>query len=302
VIDNDPIDNLGQIQVRFRGNDYYSNVNEARLMGIGYRFYGPLSVDPIPEGFHQDDDYRINYVGTWSEVPDSNASAGSYHGSTDNSAQIAFQIDGDGLVLYRTLHVSNPGDMEVCIDGEASPCAITIDNSSTTTEWTRPYFITGLGAGTHLIVINNTSPVGGLFELDAVQVLPALTPLTSGLHQETELYDIYNWTSVNTGNASGGSYYKTTDPVSSVIFQIDGDGVTITSRTDDTGGGYGMMEVCVDGEESPCARTIDLNVPAAWQVPFPFTGLGAGTHTIVINNISASSSQEINIDAVTVTP
>jgi hypothetical protein len=126
--------------------------------------------------------------------------------------------------------------------------------------------------------------------------------LTTGLHEETELYDIYNWTTVNTGSASGGSYYKTTDPVSSMIFQIDGDGVTITSRTDDTGGGYGMMEVCVDGEESPCARTIDLNVPAAWQVPFPFTGLGAGTHTIVINNISASSSQEINIDAVTVTP
>ena len=66
--------------------------------------------------------------------------------------------------------------------------------------------------------------------------------------------------------------------------------------------GIEYQEVCVDGEESPCARTIDLNVPAAWQVPFPFTGLGAGTHTIVINNISASSSQEINIDAVTVTP
>jgi uncharacterized repeat protein (TIGR01451 family) len=300
VIDSGPPDGLGELQVRFRGGDYYNNNGDAEVMGIGYRFFEPLRIDPLPVGFHEDHHPWITYVGTWDFVSDNNATADHYHHSTDSSAQIYFRIDGDGLILYRTLRASNPGDMEVCIDGEASPCAILIDNSAATTTWADPYMITGLGAGVHLIEINNVSPVGGQFELDAVQVLPALNPLGVGWHESNDPDIVYlgDWRYRSHRRATDNHYHFSSDLDASAFFQIDGEGLTIIARTHKN---FGRMEVCIDGEASPCSHVFNLRRrPRTWQYPYTITGLGSGIHTIVINNYSPASRPRINIDAIEV--
>ena len=81
----------------------------------------------------------------------------------DAGATVTFQIDGNMLVLYRTLN-TNRGVMEVCVD--ALPCEL-VDNYSATRLLQQPVTFTGLGAGVHTVQVSNTS--SAIIDLDAVE-------------------------------------------------------------------------------------------------------------------------------------
>ncbi|MBN1450085.1 MAG: hypothetical protein JW963_03645, partial [Anaerolineales bacterium] len=80
-------------------------------------------------------------------------------------AQISFSFDGTGLKLYRALY-SNRGPMRVCVDGLCE----TVYNYSATLHWAMPWLKSGFGAGTHNVVISNTS--AAYIDLDAIEILP----------------------------------------------------------------------------------------------------------------------------------
>ena len=131
---------------------------------------------PLPLGYHEEDHPDIIYApaNEWLDRFRFN-----YTNVLD--ATVSFLIEGEGLILYRTL-AFNRGPMEVCIDGICQ----TVDNYDVGVLYTQPVIFPGLGPGIHAVTIRNTS--AAYIDLDAVAVV---TPLPLGYHEEDHSDIIY---------------------------------------------------------------------------------------------------------------
>lgn len=110
-----------------------------------------------------------------------------------------------------------------------------------------------------------------------------------GYYEETEADITWagSWSTYSGGGTSGGTLEQTSQVNATVSFTIYGDQLTLYSYTS---WGYSSMEVCIDGS----CQVISLSAAPEWQHPTVFSGLGAGTHTVVIRN---TASGWINLDA-----
>ncbi|NLF74479.1 MAG: S8 family serine peptidase, partial [Chloroflexi bacterium] len=241
---------------------------------------------PLGTGFHQQSHQSIGYVGAWNTGTNSAASGGSFAFTNDPNARAIFQIDGEGLAIYRVTG-ANRGSMQVCIDGTCQ----TVNNYSTTTFWKQPVVFDDLGSGVHDVEIRNQS--AAYMDLDVVEVKAARSALPLGTHQQTHtgLWYSGGWTTGTNASASGGSFLFSNNPSAVVSFEITGEGL-ILYRTTNTN--RGLMEVCI---HSTCQTINNYSPTVQWQQPVAFRNLGSGTHLVQIRN---KSNAYIDLDAVQV--
>ena len=242
------------------------------------------ALDPLTVGMHDDQDTNITYSAGW--VVSAPAGGRTVHYTNVQDAGVSFQFTGDALILYRTLNLDR-GTMEVCIDLACQ----TINNYSPTIVWNAPVSFYNLGNTTHKLTIRNLS--SSYIDLDAVQVLPVIVSLTSGLYQENDPNISYlgNWLSSSNTILSGGSLVYSNDPNAQISFKINSDALTLyRTRNSDRG----SIQVCVD---LTCQMVNNTTPDLEWTVPYTLENLGAGVHTITIRNQSA---KYIDLDAIRV--
>ena len=127
----------------------------------------------MPLGYHEEYHPDISYSeGAWVDGT-------RFDYTNTENATVSFSIEGEGLILYRTL-AFNRGPMEVCIDGG---CVI-VDNYDVGVLYAQPVIFPNLGPGIHAVTIRNASTA--YIDLDAVAVV---SPLPLGYHDE-DLPDI----------------------------------------------------------------------------------------------------------------
>jgi RHS repeat-associated protein len=233
----------------------------------------------LTEGYYEQTDPNLVFAGgPWSKVSSASASGGSYIQSTLTDGSLQFQFDGSGMVLYRTTGpTASYGTMEVCLDGVCQ----TLSNVSAAVAWKQTVFYTDLPDGFHTVTVRNLE--NKIVAIDAIQVYDTLQTLPLGSHEQTDsrIQAYGNWTLVSNASASGGSYIQTTRANDLLLFQFEGNAISLY-RT--LGSGYGTMEVCIDGV---CQLVSDAGA-ALYQKAVSFTGLSAGTHVARVRNTGAT--------------
>jgi hypothetical protein len=128
-------------------------------------------------GFYDDTTPAIVFDGgTWSQVTDANAYMGSRK-STGFTTSITYKmtanIFGDGFVLYINKNTTG-ADANMCINAVCEVISFYAPSSTYAT-----ITVTGLGYGTHNVVITKMSTASTFMSIDALHVLPPAIPPTS---------------------------------------------------------------------------------------------------------------------------
>jgi hypothetical protein len=240
---------------------------------------------PLQTGLHQETSQQINKTGNWLSYTSTNTNGGTEIYTYDQTAELAFSVEGEQFVLYRLVG-PNLDASEICID---TVCA-NHGNFNPTHLAKQPLVIDDLGPGTHDIVIRkaNLQP-DNYIAVDAI-LIPE--PLTVGLHQENDINFIYrgNWV-----NWTYTTYFEaekyTTDNSARVEFSFIGDGLIIyrPNYPDRT-----MITVCIDN--AVCKTASNYSTSPVWDIPFSFTNLGMGLHTVEVYPTTSSPFDPVLID------
>jgi hypothetical protein len=239
---------------------------------------------PLTEGFYENTEPRLNFTGTW-KYYEKNGETFTYTGQVNDT--VSFQMEGDAFALYMTQDV-NRGNFEVCID-DVLPCTQLSNNGSLI--FGVPHLFKDLIFGEHSVVVRNLT-AGQYLDLDAVQVYSQMAPLTEGFYENTEGRLEYDG-SWKYYDKEGESITYTNQVNDTLSFAVDGDAFVLYMTQDVNRGNF---EVCID-DILPCTQ-LSNNGSLIFGIPHLFKDLGAGTHDVVVRNLS--SGQYLDLDAIQV--
>jgi beta propeller repeat protein len=194
-------------------------------------------------------DVKITYVGSWSTVASSSASAGDYAFTSSGGSGALIKFQGTGLEL-QALTGRWCGIGYVRVDDEAE---VAVDFYSATTTYKTTVYDTGdLTLGEHTLYVRysgtkNVNATGYGINVDALQLQGSLAQAPApARHEQNDPNVKYvgSWTSGWTESASGGSfrYASGTGAALNVVFEG-----TYLAWYAKTGPGYGKARVSLDG-------------------------------------------------------
>ena len=285
------------------GQPFTFNVNpgnhEIELVNVGAKFSDIDQITllapptPLSTGIYEENNSEIIYNGNWINISNAGALGGARRYTNDATARVSFGITNavGRVVIYRTVAGSTFGTMEVYMDGALA--GTLVNNNSSATVYGVPFAL-NVTPGNHTIELRN---IGAKFgDIDRIEMLATAASIGTGTIEESDSRLTYSgiWTSVNDGNALGGTRRYTNNPGARINFNIDSSVGKITVFRTIAGSSFGSMPVYVDGVLN---STIPNNTSATVQygVPFNFT-VTPGNHSIELRNVGATFS---DIDRIT---
>jgi plastocyanin len=249
--------------------------------------HGEVNVAAAPTTI-QDSSTSVAY-NNWRGVIDATANGGTYRTSPAMGAHVTFKFSGTAITLVARKG-PDQGMASVTIDGVSKGSLDLFAASAQSFSQNYP----GLASGTHTIVVTvtgtkNASSTGTNVAFDAFVVGSTTTQDSS----PKVSYD--TWKGVTQAAASGGTYRdssaKATSSLTFTGTQVD----WITA----TGPSEGMASVSIDGVGK---GTVDLFAASMqWQVVQTYSGLGSGSHTMVVTVLHtknpSSTGTHVVVDA-----
>ncbi|MEZ4670790.1 MAG: hypothetical protein R3E39_23035 [Anaerolineae bacterium] len=272
------------IEVRNKTAGQYTGFEAFDLLGQPQR---------LGIGNYEETNANLTYTGTWSDFVGTGPKGGSMKYTNLAGDNVKFDIDNtvSRIVIYRTF-ANNYGQMEVYIDNVLEGTA----PAGTGLTWSLPFLVTVTSPGDHTVEVRNKT-AGQYTGFEAFDLLGPVVPLNPGLYQQNHPDLMYSgvWTTYSGPEPMGGSLLYSFAPGASLTFQFNGDAVAIYSVTVSSGG---KLSVTIDSVPKP-----DINSASPtlrWQQPFIYKGLSSGLHSVVITNISTTTSQPVYVDAIQV--
>jgi hypothetical protein len=274
------------VELRNVGTNY-SAVDQIDLLG---------AAQPLSPGLVEESSGNFTYTGTWQAARGVGPSGDVAFYTSTPGATVSFSFTGDGLVFYRTL-VSNGGSFSITIDGVPQ----NFTSANATTVWQQPIDFANLGAGTHTVVVTNTSlSSASLFYFDAVRVVNSSLPITVGSYQNT--YPALNytgsWNIDGAGGLSGGAASVTTTNGSQMGFSFQGTGFSVfTFNTPNSPN----MEICytISGGSPVCNTYATSANPTQATVGYSFYNLRQGTYAVTVRHVG-TNGQGLYLDRIAV--
>lgn len=228
---------------------------------------------------------------TWRGEQNSGALSGTYRESKTKDNSITFKFTGKSIT-WIAHKGPDMGIAQVTIDGVNKG---TIDLYSATQQWQFKKTFKKLPNTKHTLVVKVLGTKNALASntyvgVDAFKVGAVITDDTA------PAVKFNTWTGKTNAAASGGSYRTSKAANSYMRFAFTGTSVQwLTAK----GPKFGKATVLIDGVNK---GTFDLYAAnTQWQVAQPFTGLGAGQHTIEVRVLgehnAASKGNNVIVDA-----
>jgi Tol biopolymer transport system component len=280
---------------------YFINVDALKITGALTQATGATR--------YQEAEASFSYAGLWTPAAGSADSAGGIYYTASAGATVNVSFKGTYLAwISRT--GPQYGKATVSLDG-GDP--VTVDLYSAVASYKQCVYTTGLIANAdHTVSISwtgtrNSRSKGTLVSVDAVDVLGTLTPAplptpVTVTYQQTDprLGYLGTWSSSTSGYASGGSFYFTGQPGSSVTACFQGTSIVVLAKT---GPQYGLAKISLDGGAK---KTVDFySSYARFQQPvYTASGLANGNHTLSIEwtgwKRAAAVGNYVDLDAIRV--
>jgi bacillopeptidase F len=212
------------------------------------------------------------------------ASGRSLSRALEPGATVTYAFTGDTLGW---LYAAGPfgGTATLTVDGDPGKTR-TVDQYAPAISYGRRFDLTGFGAGPHTVVVESDAALyhdAFVAPTDAADRIPLAEDHSDGATR-------YAWARAAAGFASGSSYSYAADRDAATAFTFSGTSVTWHYARRPDGG---LAQVWVDGVDK---GTVDQygrrgkrrGAPLAGSVTY--TGLGGGTHTILVVNTGERSA------------
>lgn len=251
-------------------------------------------------------DQRLRFTGTWSHVTNTSAVASSLSTTVTQAATLDFTINGAGIVLTRRIY-STFDDIEVCFGGTINCYVITGNKGTAQFGVASTVYIPTPGTpGVYTVRIRKNTDDGRRIQLEALEVIGAQPALGPGLYQDNHpalnyFHDAPDWWQYTSAASTGGSFTRTTSSVSVMEFKVDGnvvDHMIVYYRRLLASSSF---LVSIDG----VPVTANVNSNASSTLPKQsavFFDLGAGTHTVRIENPNTTVIDFEAIELIAATP
>ena len=262
--------------------------------------YSNLTSDQVNQNYTasvpttlDDNSYSMTYQ-NWSGKSDAKASGGGYHYSSTTGQTAAYTATANATsITLLTYKGPDQGKVQILVDNVSKG---TFDLYNKTALYKQSITVTGLLSKKHTITVKvlgqkNSLSKGTQVRLDAFKV-GATT-----IEDNNIAVTFASWIGTTSTSAYGGKYRSSNTTGASITFTITGDQFhLVTAR----GTSYGMVDIYKDGVYF---ATYDLYNPVQqWQYQLLVSGLGSGTHTIMIQvkgvHNAASTGNMVVFDAV----
>jgi uncharacterized repeat protein (TIGR02543 family) len=242
-----------------------------------------------------DNSYSIIYQ-NWSGKSDAKASGGGYHYSstTGQTAAYTTTMNTTSITLL-TYKGPDQGKVQILVDNVSKG---TFDLYSKSALYKQSITITGLLSKKHTLTVKvlgqkNALSKGTQVRLDAFKVG------TTTIEDNNIAVTYGSWLGTSSTSAYGGKYRSSNTTGASITFTITGDQFHLVTARGTT---YGFVDIYKDGVYF---ATYDLYNPVQqWQYQLLVSGLGTGTHTIMIQvkgvHNASSTGNMVVFDAVMV--
>ena len=278
----------------------------AGLVSVQVTAVGGTSADTSADNYtytvvptrYQQNAAGITYVGTWSAVSTSLASASSYTRSSTSTGSVSFVFSGTSVSLVAT-KASNMGKVNVSVDGGT---ATVVDLYAAAAAYQQSVFTaSGLTSGLHTVKItwNSTNTTGKYINLDALDIVGTIATATRVDQTDSHLVWTGTWGTLTNASYFGGNT-KSINAAGTVTITFSGVSlglITAKARA------YGRISVSLDGGT---ATTVDLynNSTLYKQTVWSSGFVANATHTVKITWLGTKNSPAtgttINLDAVDV--
>ncbi len=277
---------ISPLEMRVTTPPHAGGTVEVEVMAAGGSSIGggsTLDFTYLGENRAEQNDVRITYMGSWSDVVDDSASGGSYTNTVSKGAGVLVEFKGTGLQILGTTgrwcgigYVSVDGAAEVPVDFYS---AVTADQQTV-------YDTGALPAGEHTVYLrcsgtSNSSSAGVSIDVDALRIVGGLMQATGVVsYQQDDLKIKYTdgWGTGWSWSASGFSFAQSDAPGSAINVAFEGNRLAWYAKI---GPDYGKARVSLDGGDPV---EIDLYSPTVlYKQPVYQTGmLGDGVHSLSI--------------------
>lgn len=241
-----------------------------------------------------------------SELP--KYSAGSFRLTTTNSAYASFSFNGTGVWIYGAKRF-NHGPYRCNVDGNDRPIQDGYSDPANNQISVPLCSAPNLRMGNHTITITNLWTDANLPYLDVDYIIwetkiSEQATLPSVVFDDADTSNIQytppgEWSPnacTNMAAYSSGSCHVTGSNTAKATVTFEGDAIAIYGGV---GPQYGPYAVKLDGQPAALFTANSTNSHAQ-QILYFASGLGAGNHTVVINNNPASIGNQLDIDYVQV--
>ncbi|MFZ0545939.1 MAG: PKD domain-containing protein, partial [Candidatus Promineifilaceae bacterium] len=230
----------------------------------------------------EQNDGGIVYSGTWTNLSMGRASGGNYYRADDPGDTAAFTFTG-ALVSLGMIGSSSSANVEVFIDGISQGVLDLYRREDTPLTFTYDNFITGTHtiSVTH-IGVSNPFSFNDFVQLDYVDVWDGTTMPDGIFEQDSDRVFAANWSNINNGTASGGTYYADGD--ATAWFPFSGDSVTLQSIAYNNGG---AADIYIDGKWR--TRLNLYNISTVTRT-LSFNNLGSGFHTMMVTTYQGNAT------------
>jgi len=243
---------------------------------------------------------KANYQ--WGVVRNTSASERAYSGEPSTLARISasFYTATNGTITWVYRKGSLGGSADIYIDGTAAGNKVaTVSQYNATTQWKQTWTSGALASGAHTIYIMNNGVAGaggGTYVYhdnfqashDSVEA-DAANDATYGACRNFENnmdgMTLYKWGVVANASAHGGTYAGEPSTQALAAFTFSGDSIDLVYRRGSLGG---SAKVYIDGIDK---GTVNMyNATTQWwnnatsPAVTAYSGLGTGTHTIMVAN------------------
>ncbi|KAG9042872.1 hypothetical protein FS837_010292, partial [Tulasnella sp. UAMH 9824] len=233
-------------------------------------------------------------------------SAGSFRLTTTNGAYAQFSFNGTGVWIYGAKR-GNHGPYRCNVDGNDRP--IQSGYSASDQISTELCSAPNLKMGSHTIKITNLQTDPNLPYLDVDYIIWE-TKISDQATLPSVVYDDADSTNIrytppgewsvnacqNMAAYSSSSCHVTGSNTAKAALTFEGDAIAVYGGV---GPQYGPYAVRLD-DQDPVSFTANSTNSHTQQILYFASGLGAGNHTVVINNNPASIGNQLDIDFIQV--
>ncbi|KAG8902718.1 hypothetical protein FRC01_009491, partial [Tulasnella sp. 417] len=241
-----------------------------------------------------------------SELP--KYSAGSFRLTTTNGAYASFSFNGTGVWIYGAKRF-NHGPYRCNVDGNDRPIQDGYSDPANNQISVPLCSAPNLKMGSHTIKITNLWTDANLPYLDVDYIIwetkiSEQATLASNVFDDADTSNIKytppgEWSPnacQNMASYSSGSCHVTGSNTAKASLTFEGDAIAVYGGV---GPQYGPYSVKLD-DQDPALFTANSTNSHSQQILYFASGLGAGNHTVVINNNPASIGNQLDIDYIQV--
>ena len=238
---------------------------------------------------------KANYQ--WSVVRNTSASRRAYSGDASTTAAISQAFHGTDITwVYRKGPLG--GSADICIDGtDAGHKVATVSCYNATTQWQQTWTSGALSDADHTICIMNSGVAGaggGCYIYHdkfvaahdhAEQTDPTNYGACRNMENNLDGMTLYKWGRVASASAHGDFYMGEASTAALAAFTFSGDSIDLVYRRGPLGGN---AKVYIDGVDKGTVNMYDATTQwwnnATNPAVTAYTGLGTGTHTMMVAN------------------